>query len=53
MDEIAKLSDLERLELFKQTSSKLGIPIAMAEKDDCPDCQSKTNILGQGDYSTS
>jgi len=33
MDEIAKLSDTERLELFKQTSSKLGIPTAMAEKD--------------------
>ena len=33
MDKIAKLSNEERLELFQQTSSKLGIPIVMVEKD--------------------
>ncbi|GBU23875.1 hypothetical protein R83H12_00494 [Fibrobacteria bacterium R8-3-H12] len=33
MDEIVKLSDAERLELFQQTSSKLNIPAAMVEKD--------------------
>ncbi len=33
MDKIAKLSDVERLELFQQTSSKLGIPTVMVEKD--------------------
>jgi len=33
MDRIEKISDAERLELFQQTSSKLGIPIAMIEKD--------------------
>jgi hypothetical protein len=33
MDKIAGLPDAERLELFQQTSSKLGIPIVMVEKD--------------------
>lgn len=33
MDKLAKLSDAERLEIFRQTSTKLNIPLAMVEKD--------------------
>lgn len=33
MDKIAKLSNAERLEIFRQTSTKLNIPTAMVEKD--------------------